>query len=118
MTSVLEEIRRLDEARDRGEIDETTYLSVRRTITDLIEDADVVDEIVPDDDPAFDQLWSNGLWIAAGFLIAVGLGGWLIGDFMMALTLSVAVLALFITRAAQKLVAEDHAPDPEEMATE
>ena len=108
MTAVLQEIRRLEAAQERGEIDASDMQRLRDALTDLVEDADEID---PDTDLAppphlsgpLPDLWQICLLVIAGFTLLTLFGTWVIGDIWIAITLSVTLLAALTIRAFHNL---------------
>ena len=106
MTATLEELRRLKEARQSGEIDPLGYASERRALIESVETVepsetvDVPGKASPHDVP---DTWRMALFLA-GILAAFTLiGTWLFRDLLLALTLSVTALAALTIRAFKGL---------------
>ena len=107
MTTILEELRKLDEAHKRGEVEEVEYRKLRREVMDMIEDAEVASDVdVPEDTDADEtppDLLRIGLFILAGIGACVLIGTWLFGDPMLAFTIGVAALAAVTIQAARQI---------------
>ena len=118
MTAVLDELRRLNAARQRGDITEREFSLIRASLENDVEDARVIEGTLvsktaatqPDKSPdtASDSLPEANLWHIFVFMLLVFTVGtafiaWLINDVTIALTLAATVLAAISVHAAQKL---------------
>jgi hypothetical protein len=112
MTAILEEIRKLDAARERGEIGYSDFALKRKRLLESVEDAQFVgEEHTPDPEedaprqppiPGVD-LWLMALVLMGGFTVCTALVTWLVGDITLALTASVTLLAALCVRAFRNL---------------
>lgn len=95
MTAVLDEIRALEAARDRGDLDERTFAAAKRQVLDDIEDA-----LDADAQPGLARPI-----IAAIFALLVGtaVGTVLFGDVLLAATAAIMIMAAFAVNAFRRL---------------
>ena len=101
MTSILNEVRKLDAARKRGDISEMDFAEIRAQLLGAIEDAEIIEDTAPEPTPAVPNvdLWLIGLLLTCAFFMVTALATWALGDFVLAVTLSVTLLAAIIVRA-------------------
>ena len=102
MTAILDELRRLDAAKSRGELSPAEYASAKAKLMSGIEDADV--EVAPAPQrPHNFKMFDVVLSCAMATLACVGTATLLFGDLTLALTLAVTLLAAFTIRAFRAL---------------
>ncbi|MBT8155069.1 SHOCT domain-containing protein [Epibacterium ulvae] len=117
MTAILEDLRRLDAARKRGDISHSVYEEAKGRLLGQVEDVQIVAEAPNTANRAHDrseqdrpgqEANNQGLWS----LLLVGLLGagimtfvlaQLIGDLTIAVTLVVTVFAAILVKAAKRL---------------
>ncbi|WP_293575301.1 SHOCT domain-containing protein [Phaeobacter sp.] len=113
MSAILQEIRRLESARDRGELSEAAFDEAKEEILNAVEEATVISQSRPSAEPQGQTAspadtaqngWFGLLAVGAGVTLALtSVVGQLIGDFTLALTLMVSILAAIVFAAARKL---------------
>lgn len=113
MTAVLEEIRRLEAARLRGDIKHDEFRRLRASLLAAIEDAEIVEAPRADPDPTgpAPQLWVLAFALGAAAGIFTLVAGWLIGDATLALTLAATLLAAVAVAAYRRLEAREALDD-------
>lgn len=112
MPNILDEIRRLEEAQRRGEVDAAEVAKLRREILSMVEEAEEVAPSEPPEDrprPQSKLIWDGAL-VGTALVLLTLLVTWLSGDLGIALTLSVTLLAGIIIHAARDVI---HGPAPE-----
>ena len=102
MTAILEEIRRLDAAKQRGDLTEGEYNSAKAKIVSAVEEADVAPSAIAPPRPSF-RVFDIVLLCAIATFACVGLATILFGDLTLALTLAVTILAAFTIHAFRTL---------------
>ena len=118
MTSVLTEIRRLEDALARGEIDAAAFAKLRGEVLDLIEEAEVA---TAPPKPAVNDaavILRQAIWVALGLCALTLVVGWVARDWTLALTLSVTLLAGIIIRLARPPRAPEDALETDEDTVE
>ena len=95
MTAILNEIRALEAARDRGDLDDRTFASAKQQLLDDIEDA------TTDENP--DSIARPVFAALAAFAAGTLVGTLLFGDVLLAATASTMIMAAFIIRAFRRL---------------
>ncbi len=102
MTAILDEIRRLEAAKNRGELSPAEYAAAKSRLMETVEDADTGTPAVIAQDPgpakpirAFDVIT---FLIIASFA-CLGIATLILGDLMLAITLTLTLLAAFTVRA-------------------
>ena len=119
MTTILEELKRLDDAHARGDVSAKEVRKLRRAILELVEDAeeatddpdDPVEDVDADDEPQeIPELIRLAIQATLGVAACIGLGAWLFGDAMFGFTIGLGILAIFTIRAFNRL--EDMDLDP------
>ncbi|THH35276.1 SHOCT domain-containing protein [Aliishimia ponticola] len=117
MTAMLREIRQLDAARRRGELDEMEYIHAKARLLEAVEDATVEVAPRPEARPRTRPIRRDAgpgagaqgaIWLALPIcLLAAGattlLGAWLLGDLTLALTLTATLSAAVIVAAFKNL---------------
>lgn len=113
MSSILQEIRRLESARDRGELSAEEFAAAKETLLGSVEDATVISQERPrrraQPSPApVSRNAPSGFWgiVAIALVAALAmtvLVGQMIGDFTIALTLVISVLAAVLVAAFRRL---------------
>lgn len=112
MTAVLDELRRLNAARQRGDITDREFSRIRASLENDVEDARVIDGTTvpatgnPQPDAALPpeaNLWHIILFVVLVFTVGTAFVAWLISDVTIALTLAATLLAAISVHAAQKL---------------
>ncbi len=103
MNAVLEEVRRLNAARQRGEISEREFARIRVKLEGAIRETDVVTMTPALSDTPEPKLWHIALFMALVFSIGTTLVALLIGNWNIALTFAVTVFAAGTVHASQKL---------------
>ncbi len=101
MTRILTEIRRLEEARTRGEIDAAAFAKLRAEVLDFIEEAEVSEPAPERQITETAQILRQAVLVGLGLVALTLAVGWLAGDWTLALTLAVTLLAGFIIRLAR-----------------
>jgi hypothetical protein len=111
MTTILDEFRRLEEARKRGDIDKENLAKRRQELTEMVEEAELAsgreaeetDTLETQRDPTHSDLLRFTLLAIGGLIVCVLLGSWVFRDPTLALTLGVTVLAAIVIRASNEL---------------
>lgn len=110
MTAILEDLRRLDAARKRGDISHSVYEEAKGRLLSQVEDVHIVAEAKPaqhssdrTDDDANQGLWSLMLVGFCGAGILTFVLAQLIGDVTIAVTLVVTVFAAILVKATKRL---------------
>ncbi|KMW60178.1 hypothetical protein AIOL_000331 [Candidatus Rhodobacter oscarellae] len=110
MTAILDAIRRLEAAHERGEIDEDEYHDVRRSVMNIVEDAEEVDLDAPEydtdiitDEPPYSEVAQIALLAGLGFITCMGLATWFIGDVMAAFTVSLGLFTAATIGVAHRM---------------
>lgn len=110
MTTILEDIRRLDAARKRGDISPDVYEHEKRRVLGRVEDVQLVSETRPErrNPHRAREDENQGLWslLLVGFCLAgilTFVAAQLIGDMTIAVTLVVTIFAAILVKAAKRL---------------
>ncbi len=103
MTAVLEEIRQLEAAHARGDLSEGDLQAAKASLMDAIEEADAIRHEDGASNAPPSHIWHALLFSLAGLVVVTGLGTVLLGDFSLALTVAVTLLAALTVRAFQAL---------------
>lgn len=111
MTAILEDLRRLDAARKRGELSPDAYEDAKRRLLGDVEDVQIVAESRPRPQrlrTARAQMRGDGMWS----LLLLGMFGvgiltlitaLVVGDMTIAVTLVVTIFAAILVKAAKRL---------------
>ena len=104
MTAVLDEIRQLEAARSRGDMDEFAFRLAKAELMDAIEDADqAMAEQSAHDTPSRSVVWQVVLFSLIAFVCLTGITAIVLGDTTLALTVAVVVLAAITVQAFRTL---------------
>lgn len=95
MTSILDDIRALEAARDRGDLDDRTFASAKQQLLDDIEEA----RLIEDTDSPIRPILSALFALIAGTVM----GTYLLGDMLLAATASIMIMAAFAVNAFRRL---------------
>ena len=106
MTAVLDEIRQLEAARSRGDMDEFSFRLAKAELMDAIEDADQAMAEQADHNgtaPSRSMVWQVVLFGLVAFVSLTGIAAIILGDTSLALTVAVVVLAAVTVQAFRTL---------------
>ncbi len=104
MTAVLDEIRQLEAARSRGDMDEFAFRIAKAELMDAIEEASQGN--VEDDAtsmPSRGTVWQIVMFAIIAFIFLTGISAILLGDTTLALTMAVVILAAVTVHAFRTL---------------
>lgn len=100
MTAILEEIRRLEAARARGDLSGPAFEAAKARLMGSVEEADTTAEPAPAPPKAETfKVFDVVIFCLFATLLCVVLGTLLIGDLTLAVTLALTLLAAFTIRA-------------------
>ncbi|MEP3637648.1 MAG: hypothetical protein ABJN14_10355 [Paracoccaceae bacterium] len=106
MTTVLDEIRQLEAARSRGDMNEFAFRLAKAELMDAIEDADQEMAELSDHSgtaPSRNMVWQVVLFGLVAFVSLTGITAIVLGDTSLALTVAVVVLAAVTVQAFSTL---------------
>ncbi|MEO9820565.1 MAG: SHOCT domain-containing protein [Paracoccaceae bacterium] len=104
MTAVLDEIRQLEAARSRGDMDEFAFRLAKAELMNAIEDADqALAEQADHAAPSRGTVWQVVLFALVAFVSLTGITAIVLGDTTLALTVAVVVLAAITIQAFRTL---------------
>ncbi|MFK7875766.1 MAG: SHOCT domain-containing protein [Paracoccaceae bacterium] len=104
MTAVLSELRRLEAARRRGDLDAQEYARIKADIVTAVEDAELIEHRGPPKATVPQvQVGHIAIFIVLVLVAVTGLATLLLGDLTMALTISGTLLAAVTVHAFRKL---------------